>query len=121
MQASKEFSKEQGWEKRISFKKTPKLTVKLVSDEKKTINDMSGKPLDGILIKVELDGEPKEIFTTAQSLIQQLSDYEAGQTVVIELKRIKTKDGYRSTFKVRSTEEPEEPEEEEINVAEIPF
>lgn len=118
MQASKTFSKDQGWDKRISFKKTPKLTVKLVSDEKTTINDMQGKPLDGILIKVELDGEEKEIFTTAQSLIQQLADYEAGQTVVIELKKIKAKDGYRSTFRVNlAGEEPPE----EINVEEIPF
>ena len=122
MKASKEFAKEQGWESRISFQKTPKITVKLVSDEKTTITGNDGKPAAGISVKVEMDGEPKGFFTTSQALIQQLSDYNEGDVVTIEMKKIKTDQGFRSTYKVsREGEVPAEGEEGEIEAKDIPF
>jgi len=130
MDSAKTFSKEKGWGNRISFKKTPKVLVKLISDEKKTIQDDAGKDVEGILIKVLQDGEEKEIFTSSASLISQLVDYEPNDVVVIEMKRNKTPAGYRSSFvvskpKANGESEEEIPviedNEEGIDVKDIPF
>jgi len=118
VKASKEFAKEQGWVPRISFKKTPKITVKLISDEKREITDNTGEVIEGVAIKVEENGEEKEIFTSSRSLIQQLADYEPGETVTIQMKSVKTKQGYSSTFIVKSTKEEIE---EEIDAEDLPL
>ena len=118
MQTSKDFIREQGWLSRISFKTTPRVMVKLISDEKRTIIDNTGKEVKGIAIKVEQDGEEKEIFTSSISLISQLADYEPGSVVVIEMKSTKTNQGYRTSFKVLSVKDGEvleKPEEEMLN------
>lgn len=129
MDAAKQYLKDQGWIPRISFQKTPKVTVKLISDEKRKITDDAGREIEGIAIKVEEDGEEKEIFTASMSLIQQISEYEAGDVVVIEMKKNKTDKGYRTYFKVSEAGKEEgseeipiiEEEEEYIASMDIPF
>jgi len=107
MQSSKDYLKESGYLPRISFKETSKATVKLLSDEQKTINAGTPEEIKGMSYKVEQDGEEKEIFTSSIGLISKLSECEKGDVVNIEMKSKKQNGKFISYFEV--SKEGEEP------------
>lgn len=116
MEIAKEYLKDKGFLPRLSFQQQPKATVKILKGEKRTIPTGGGEEVEGLLFTVEENGEKKELFTASLSLIRQLADYDIGDVLIIEMKKVKTDKGYRSTFEVKPAGEieavPEVPDEE---------
>jgi len=101
-----DYLQEKGFLPRISFKKSPVHTVTIISKERRTIKDPNtpGEEVDGIAIKVEEEGEEREIFTSSVSLLQQLADVKDGETVTIKMIKRKTDKGYRTSYEVTEPE-----------------
>ena len=116
MDASKEYLKNNDIVPRISFKDSPKHTVKLVKDKIDTIMDDKGQKVDGVKYLVEESGDKKTFFTSSDSLIQKLSDVSAGTEVTIEMKSKKTDAGFRTYFTVTREGEKEEEAEDGLPV-----
>ena len=86
MKNSKQYLKDKEIMQRISFKKEPKHTVKLLEDKLDTIPDGKGGEISGMKYLVEENGVQKSIFTSSNSLIEQLSDLDEGTVVTVEMK-----------------------------------
>lgn len=100
MQESKEYLKDNNIVPRISFKKDPKHQLKLISDKKDSIQDENGLVVEGMKYEVEENGEKKTFFTTSVGLIQELSQRNEGDVVVIEMKSKKGNNGFITYFEV---------------------
>jgi len=97
---SKKFLEEHDYKPRISFKDGLAHTVVVKSEESLTINTADGEK-QGIKYTVEEDGEEREFFTSAVSLIGRLAQVNKGDKIIIQM--LKTKEGadYKSTFSVK--------------------
>ena len=100
MKNSQQYLKDKGVVSRISFKKEPKHVVKLMADEKDSIQDDSGVTIEGVKYTVEENGEQKTFFTSSVGLIQALSEKNEGETVTIEMKSKKGLNGFVTYFEV---------------------
>ena len=131
MNISREFLKDKKFMPKISFKKSPIHIVKILQEKKETVRTDDG-PVDGIKYLVEEEGIQKTIFTGSLSLIEQLSNFNLGETVKISMKTIPGNDGkYRSSYEVLPTqmnvptpsigERGEVTLDDDINPDEIPF
>ncbi|GAG08913.1 unnamed protein product, partial [marine sediment metagenome] len=103
MESSKQYLKDNDIVPRISFKKDPKHTVKLLNDKIDTLKTNDGET-QGVKYLVEEGGEKKTFFTGSVGLIQKLSDFNVGDTVVIEMKSINKDGNYISVFEVSTVE-----------------
>lgn len=133
MDASKEYLKENKILSRISFKENPTHTFTLEKDKLETITGSDGQEKAGVQYLVKEDGEHKTWFTGSPSVIQKIAEYKTGDTVKVTMKSVKGNNGqFISVFEVESVEsaEPVEkeintiadiPEEEEVNIEDIPF
>ena len=102
MQASKEFLKNNNIRSRISFKDGEPRTVTLIKDEPDSFFDeVTKKTVNGVRYSVKEKGEEKTFFTGSIGLIQKLSEFSAGDEVVIQMKRKKGENGYISYFEAK--------------------
>ena len=127
MDVSKQFLRDSNWVPRISFKKTPVATVKLL-DEKVDKIMTDDCETQGVKYLVEENGDKKTFFTASLPLIQALSEYSKGDIVTIRMKSVKGRDGtFRSQFIVTKgildgqVEEEANDSEPEIDPDSIPF
>ena len=127
MEISKQFLNDSNWVPRISFKKTPVATVKLLDEKIDKIMTDDGET-QGVKYLVEENGEKKSFFTGSMPLIQALSEYNKGDVVTIKMKSIKGRDGtFRSQFVVTKDSQDEQEKEgssysePEIDPDSIPF
>ena len=89
MQASKEFLKNNNIRPRISFKDGEPRTATLIKDEPDSFFDeQTKKTVNGVRYLVKEKGEEKTFFTGSIGLIQKLSEFNAGDEVVIQMKRV---------------------------------
>lgn len=99
MENSKQYLRQHDIKPKISFKETPKVTVKLLNDKLETVTDNTGKEIEGVKYLVEHEGEHKTIFTASVSLIAKLASCEENDVVTIEMKSVKGPDGgFKSHF-----------------------
>jgi len=110
MSIEQDFLKEKGIIPSISFKKSPKHTVKIQDRKRLTIN-CDGEKVDGISYLVEENGENKKFFTGSPNLIAQLAEFEKDDIVTIEMKKRKTPEGFRTFYEVKSETEKSPPED----------
>jgi len=108
MNNSKQFLKEYNIIPTISFKTSPKHKVILLKDEMAELTNEKGEIVKGIRYFVRENEEEKTIFTSSNSLIQQLADISENTEIIIELKSRKTPDGWRSYYVVSKVGETEE-------------
>ena len=101
MQNSKDFIKTHKILGRISFKDGLVHKVKLLQDKEIKIETENQGVVDGIRFLVEEDGEQKTFQTASPYLIRDLAEISENEIVVIQLKRKKTEQGFRSYFEVK--------------------
>jgi len=122
---AKDFVKDKGLLSFISFKDGKEHIVELVKCKRDMITGQDGKEIDGVKWLVKENEEPKSFFTSSPALVNTLAEYSVGDIVKIKLKKVKTAEGFRSSYSVKLEEEGDEGEEEEedaeIDVDDIPF
>ena len=100
MNNSKQFLKDNNYLPRISFKDGRPHRVKILKDAIKCIKDESGQDIEGVEYSVIENGEDKTFFTSSFSLISQLSEYDEGVEVEIQMKSKKVNGKFQSYFEV---------------------
>ncbi len=104
MDASKKYIKEHDIIPTISFKDGKVHVVKIIQDRIKTISTDRGDK-EGVAYKVMEGNEVKRFFTSSDSLIVALSNVEEGETVQIQMKSRKTKDGFINYYEVEKVQQ----------------
>lgn len=106
MEESKKFLKKMGIVPFLSFKDGESHTVKLLKDKIDTLIDSkTGEEKTGIRYLVEKNGEIMSFFTTSPSLISKLSTIEPNEVINIQMKSIKTAEGFRNKYLVNKVGE----------------
>lgn len=118
------YLEERGVKPKISFTDKQKHRVKLLGCEKRTITDQQGKEVPGMVWNVIEDSQEKSFFTSSIGLVNQLSQYDEGDVVDIQMKSRKDEQGnFKSYYQVSGVAENSTPkdQEQDINTKDIPF
>lgn len=122
MNQSKEFLKKEGLYPRINFKEErAPVTIVFGKGVMKQFEDLEGNTVNRMVytIRDRRDGEIKQIITSSPRLVQALLSAKSGDVFEIQLKSVKTPQGYRSNYQVKQLNEEDEENTGEVDQAEI--